>query len=305
MKIKLLGFRLELNPALSFAELTTKLTSQSGKPTQHAGSTWILKVKDQGKYVVGSLVAIKGQRKFPQIDINSLKLSVQELEKGKNLASFNFFVISKRNQNGLYSHYFGSTSVSALASLLNSIGKAITEPRKTAELKAVAETGPIGKAKKNAIRERYKDAVTCSYLVSKPQLENVLANWQRLKTLEYTVTHLEPGTRPYAGLQPFVRAETTRLALDKESAFDVVRKAVLRYVKDLNYDRGRVEGVDDAGVERIINLLNTPDWFGELDYSGILSEPSLFADDLNQCCLIQHLIHEAEENPAHFDIDVR
>lgn len=305
MKIKLLGFRLELNPALSFVELTTKLTSQSGEPTQHAGSTWILKIKDQGKYVVGSLVAIKGQRKFPQIDINSLKLSVQELEKGKNLASFNFFVISKRNQNGLYSHYFGSTSVSALASLLNSIGKTITGPRKTAELKAVAEAGPIGKAKRNAIRERYKDAVKCSYLVSKPQLENVLANWQRLKTLEYTFTHLEPGTRPYAGLQPFVRAETTRLALDKESAFDAVRKAVLRYVKDLDYARARVEGVDDAGVERIINLLNTPDWFGELDYSRILSDPSLFADDLSQCCLIQHLIQEAEENPAHFDIDVR
>lgn len=305
MKIRLVGFRLELNPELPFAELSAKLTSMSGERMNHGGSTWVLKVKEHGKYLIGSLIAIKGQRKFPQIDVRSLKLSVQELEKGKQLASFNFFVISKRNLNGLYSQYFGSVTVPVFANFLNSLGKTIIGPRKTAELKAVKERGLLAKARKNTIREKYKDPVRCSFLVAKQRLEEILTNWERLKSLEYTVTHLEAGAQEFGGLKPFVRAKTTRLALDKGSVIDAVKRALLHYVRDLNYDRARVEGVDESGVERTINLLNTPDWFGEHDYGEILTDPTLFGEDVSQCCLIKLLIQEADEHPEHFDIDVQ
>lgn len=305
MKIRILGFRLELNPELTLAELVAQMAHRSGKPVPHAGYSRILTITETDKYILGSFWTMKGVSKFTEIDMTSLKMAVKELDKGKSLAVFNFFVISTKNLNGLYSYYHHSTSIPIFGSFLDSLGGVVTGPKMNAELKAVGETGLLRKHRKNAIREKYEYAVRCHYLVSRKKLAELIEKWERFKSFEYTVTHLEPGAQGYAGLKPFVRAKTTKLAFERASVGAHVKDEILKFVKDLDYTKARIEGVDDSGADRTIDLLETPDWFGEEDYEKFLGDPTLFAENLNGSCMIKHILKEIEDHPEYFDIGVQ
>src|SRR5689334_658234 len=101
MKIRLVGFRLKLKSVLTLDELMGALARQAGQRITHQKLGRIVAVKDLGPYYVGSLLTIKGGTKLTQIDVESLKMSVHELEQGQSLAVFNFFLLAKRNLHGL------------------------------------------------------------------------------------------------------------------------------------------------------------------------------------------------------------
>lgn len=305
MKIRIQGFRLELNPGLSLDDLVAQMLHRAGQALSHAGYSRILTVTETDKHALGAFWTMKGVSKFTEIDINSLKMAVKELDKGKSLAVFNFFVLSKKNLNGLYSYYHHSTSIPIFGAFLNSLGELVTGPKMNDELKAVADTGLLRKQKKNTIRKKYEYAVRCHYLVSKKNLAELIERWERFKSFEYTVAHLEPGVQEYGGLKQFVRAKTTKLAFERDSVAAYVKDALLSYVKEIDYAKARIEGVDATGADRTIDLLETPDWFGEEDYEKFLGDPTLFAENLAGSCMIKHILEEIEDHPESFDVDVQ
>lgn len=304
MKIRLPGFTLALNPAYSLNKFTTDLLEQSGNVIKHAGLGRIMTVKEHGKYIVGSFVTIKDQSQIPEIDLESGKVSIRHLEAGRNLAGFNFFVIAKKNLHGLYSQCSGSAALRIFGDFLSRLGKPSIREKRQEALKE-AGTGPTATAKRNDIREEYRDAVTWTYLVSKQSIAEIIAAWERLRALQFKVTHLEPGKQEFGTLQPYVKAKTTRLAFDQDSAVDRIKKQVLKFLKDAEYEDATLEGVDESGEDRRIDIAETRDWFGEHDYGKIVSDNSLFADDVLQSCLIKLMIQEANDRPDTFDSDVK
>jgi hypothetical protein len=305
MKIRLAGLSLELNPALSLAEFIAELSGKSGAAFHWAGSNRILTAMEHSGYIIGSFVTIKDQSTFTQIDLESGKVSVAQLEKGKNLAGFNFFVISKKNLNGLYSHNPGSSPMWIFGNMLDSVGRSMIAPKRREALRELKDSGKHTEAKEATIRTQFAYGVKWTYLVSKENLPDIVKDWEKLRALQFTVKHLEPGEQDYGGLKPYVRARTTRLAFESQSTVASIRKLVLRYLKTLDYDDAKIEGIDEAGNPRRIDVVETRDWFGDFDYEAVLKDPNLFSDDVRKSHLIQAMLQEAKVRPQIFNIDVK
>jgi hypothetical protein len=305
MKIRIQGFRLVLNPELSLDELIAEMVHRNEKSLRHEGLSRVLTVEETNEHILGAFWTIKGVAKFAEIELASLKRSLKELEPGKSKLEFNFFVLSKKNLNGLYSYHYSSASIPTFGRLLNSLGDVVTNPKKTAELNAVGESGRLRTQKRNAIRNKYENSVECHFLVSRKNLAEVLERWARFKSLQYTVSHIEDSSQDYSGLKPYVRAEITKLAFERNSVAAQLKDAILTFVTERDYTKARIEGVDDGGCDRTIDVEDIPDWFGEVDYGEYLSNPTLLSDDLSKSCMIQYILEAMAERPEYFNVEVR
>jgi hypothetical protein len=303
MNIRLQGFRLRLIPELPLRDLVARLSSLAEKPVMYGGHNRVVAVQDGAKYLVGSVWTFRGQKKITQIHMRSLKKSIRELEKDHSVAAFTFFIISKRNLNGLFSYYHGSFSLSSFGEFLALQARQAAKSKRDQELRAL----PPGQQKiqRKRIREKYADPLEWSHLISGKKLSEIIASWKRLKNLQYRITHLEASGRDLGGLQAHVKARTTKLTFDPLSPVKEVIVAVLNHVRGIDYKSASLEGIDETGSSRIVNLLNTPDWFGELQESAILNDSTLFSDNLLDICVVKKLLEVAEKHPEYFNIDVK
>jgi hypothetical protein len=207
--------------------------------------------------------------------------------------------------NGLYSHYHESANVSVLCELLKRIGKEVLDPKRVAALKGADLAGQAPRKRKTAIRKQFKDSLEWDFLVAKESLPQILEKWERIKATQYSITHLETAEDDFGGLKPFVRAKTTKLSFDKDSSVDAVIKGLTRFFRTLSFKKATVEGVDEGGSDRKIDVTETPDWFGEVDYNVILGDSTLFDDSLHNSCMIKYLIECAKERRDYFGLEVK
>lgn len=142
MQAHLMGFLWETGAGITLEDFFKHLAKLKDVETAYANYNRLLYVGERGNYYLGLFITIKDQRRSPEIKNESgvYKINVRSLEEGTNLVDFNFFVINKTTQRGLYQHYHHSCSLNQFGIFCQRQYEDLKQARIDAELKDVAAT---------------------------------------------------------------------------------------------------------------------------------------------------------------------
>lgn len=307
MLVRLVGFTFKVDGkgGLSFSAFAKALAGVKPEVVAESHDRRLLFINDQHHvdYYVGLVVTIKDHRTFCELVTTdgSLLVKVNELDRDSSLMDFNFFVLNKLTGAGLYQHYHQSCSVTAFGAIA---ARRFSEYRE-AELKsAIASAGgdSISKAAQLKIRSQHINHLRTEIIVRQEALSAMIAEMKRVKAFEYCLSTPVVEEDAFAPLKSFVKRKSERIIFSMGTPVQTVANALNSFVASTSLAKGRVEGVDEEGIPRILNIVDNPDTFGEYDYDDLA--PKLNELDLtqfHQSWVITELIEKCKGNKAIFE----
>lgn len=259
------------------------------------------------KYHVGLLVTVKDQKTFCELVKKEGKLvvKVNELDDGANLMDFNFFVLNKKTGFGMYQHYHQSCSLNGFGYINSRRFSDYRDAEVRAEIEAIPEH-ELTAAKERSIKRKHKGFLGWEILVRKEKLKDLIEELQRVKAFEYsfaTLTVQEPEFQP---LKNHVRKEVTTLSFNSMSPVKALAKAITDIVGQNDIENGKVFGIDEDGISRVLRITDNPDNFGEYEYDDVA--PKINALDINEfekSWVIQELLAKCKEYRHIFEVPVQ
>lgn len=271
--------------------------------------------KLQGDYIRGLLITVRGGRRFTELvsdDEGGLTVDFRDLDRGRQLMDFNFFVANCRSGFGLYQHYHQSVSLGSFGNILNSRFRRMAAEhanKKCAELVAREGARKRGiKKRQSEIRRRYDGGLLTAPYVREEEFEQLVGEFAsifELKVSLATITTIEPWLKPYADES---QAEVRIFRFDRSRSAEALYGALgaLSQHRD-KIERAVVTGEDAEGRGMRLSLDygdNLAVAF-QLDYdelAGTMRFPvSEFADNP----FVHRLEQHARQNTAVFEREVK
>lgn len=310
MLVRLVGFQLKVEgkgnlTLTSFANSLAELNP--GTPGESSSRRLLfLNEKNHHEYCAGLVVTVKDHRTYCELvsSHESLLVKVNELDHGSNLMDFNFFVFNKMTGAGLYQHYHQSCSANAFGDLAK---KKFFDYKKIScqsALNAVANSTTEAENKK--INGQFANKLNFSILVRKEALKALIIEMKRVKAFEYALVTPEVPQDEFSPLKPFIKMKSERLTFAVKTPMRSVADAIDTFVSGNSLQRGCIEAVDEAGIDRVIKIMNNPDSFGEYDFDDLVPKLNeLNLTSFEQSWVITELISKCKENVAAFEYEVK
>lgn len=273
MQVRLLGFRLEVtSKALdlsSFAAAVSAVATNQ-KSAQDSQRLLFLNSNSHTEYHVGLVVTVKDQKTFCRLvaDNGNLLVKVDELELDTKLMEFNFFVVNKATGTGLYQYYHQSCSLSSFGYLVANRFREYKESVIQAEIDKVPEA-ERSEARIAKVRKQFNGQLNWEILVRAEKLEELIAELKRVKSFEWTVATPTVEQEDFKPLAPYIRNQRSKLSFEVGAPVSTLAAAISAAATRMNLLKGRIEGEDADGLDRVLRLLDNPENFGEYDYDDL------------------------------------
>ncbi|WP_300272353.1 hypothetical protein [Halomonas sp.] len=169
----------------------------------------------------------------------------------------------------------------------------------------IADGKTAEKAEKEA-KKQFKGYFKWQILVRKDKLASVLNELERIKALEVDLSYLEPDSKEFGQLSGFVRKQRRKFSFGKKVSPSSLIDPIVSAVNKSNTDSGRVFGVDEDGLDRIIKIQNNPDNFGEYDYDEVAAHiNNLDVSDFKNSWIIKSLRDVCESHNSIFKAKIK
>lgn len=276
MQVRLLGFRFDVDSKnLSLDSFAAAVSAQptDQKAAHDSQRLLFMNNKCNPDYHVGMIVTVKDQKTFCRLvsGNGSLLVKVDELELDTKLMEFNFFVINKATGTGLYQYYHQSCSLTSFGYLVAKRFREYKESLIQAEIDKIPQEdrseGGIDK-----IRKHFKGHLKWEMLVRAEKLEELIAELARVKSFEWTVATPTVEQDDFKPLAPYIRNQKSKLAFEVGAPVNALAKAISAVVAALGVVKGRIEGQDADGLDRVLRILDNPENYGEYDYDDLASK---------------------------------
>ncbi|KAB7619471.1 hypothetical protein [Alkalilimnicola sp. S0819] len=309
MLVRFLGFHVETPASLPLSELMESLAKEakSYNGVDEPGRFLFVDADTDPNYYLGLIVTVKNQRTFCELRDSGkgFKVIVNKLDKNSNIMEFNFFVLNKRSHVGLYQHYHQSCSLGQGMRLLKKSFYQLKGDKRQALREKLKSEGKTEDDAQELSFKKYKGYFKWEILVMKDNLEKVLAELKRIKFLEVELAYLEPEVSEFGQLSEFVRKQRRKLSFI-DSPVSALASAIVNSLSDADVEGGRVAGIDDEGLDRVIKIQNNPDNFGEMDYDSVAAHlHDLNVVDFTKSWVIAELKRRCEDRPEVFKATIK
>lgn len=274
MQANLMGFIWSLGTGITLEEFFNHLATLNGKPEKFGEYDRLLSVGTRGDYYVGLFLKIKDQRRSPEITNAGGKftISVRSLAEGTNLVDFNFFIINKKTQRGMYQYYHQSCSLNQFCIFCAQQYEGLKESKIEAALAGVGGDA-ASTADKKRIKKAYKGSLSYENMVRSETLQALLDELEQIKYFDFTLAAIDDNDALLTPLRPYAKKQR-RIVRFKATQVGVVN-AIVNIVKAKGIRVGRVGGVDAEKREHVYRLIENPDKFAEFEYDEIADETIL------------------------------
>lgn len=275
MEVKYLGFSLDTTlKSISVKDALDKFCLQSGNPsTLKSIERRIYLNNDDDKYYRGLAITVKDQKKFCKLESSGggFHIEVENLQGNNKLMEFNFFVINKENNIGLYQHYHQSCALMVFGEYLKSFYRSLKESIISSEVEAEKSksSNPLSQSAERAIRQKYKTKLDFNPLYRQEDIEKILKSFQKIKAFEYEYATLTPEVLDATPLSGYVTRKKEKITFSTSHSSDSLAGAIYGAVKDFSPRRGKVFVEDAEGIDSAIQIFNSPDFFGHEDYDSV------------------------------------
>jgi len=302
MKVRLVGFTFEIenrSRQLSMEAFARHVGTAAAAMEAEGGDRRLLfmNADHDADYFVGLVVTVKDHRAFCQLvnEQDGMKLKVSDVADGSHLMDFNFFVLNKKTLNGLYQHYHQSCSPGAFAQLCAVRFREYRVALADEAVRALPE--PVTAAAEARARSPFAGLLHSAVIVRKDALEKMIRELKRVKSFQYSLAVPAVVEEDFKPLTPWIKKETHKISFETKSPVDGIATAVANAVARLGISRGRVEGEDQDGIERVLRIVDNPDTFGEYEYDDVAARINdLNLSQFHESWAIQELLKKAHEN---------
>lgn len=296
MDIKLLGVEFEFGKGITISDLFDKIAANNGNPITLQNYGRFLYIDDLGDYYAGLLITTKNQKKFLEFknDAKNSRIETKDVTQGSQLADFNYFLINKKTNRGIYQYYHNSCSLNTFGTLC----KYYYDTHKEAEIAKAVKIEKDVKLPK--IRSRYAGSLKWNILVKPENFKDLIS---RLSTISYVtveVTTLAYKNTIFTPMANKAKRISQKFTFPKDSAAAMLVDEISDFAEHPDVASARVEGTDKAGHEQVIKLENTPDSFGSFDYDRIAATMNLSPKDFARSPFMQEIIKAINQRPKLF-----
>ncbi len=310
MLVRFLGFSVKSPPSIPLNKVMEDLEQKSNNYEQfdEAGRFLFVDTHSDDNYYLGLIVTVKNQRTFCELRETgtSFKVRVNQLDANSNIMEFNFFVINKDSGVGLYQHYHQSCSIGQGINLIKKHFAKLKDLKRKVKKEELIASGTLPNKAEKKVKKIFKGFFKWEILVRKDKLAEVLSELERIKALEIDLAYLEPDSKEFGQLSGFVRKQRRKFSFIKKANPYNLIQPIVSAVNKSDTKSGRVFGIDDQGVDRIIKIQNNPDNFGEFDYDEVATHiNNLDVSDFKESWIIHKLKEACENNSSTFKAKIK
>lgn len=275
MLVRFVGF--DLTPADSYPldDFMRDLAARPISWSEDNGPGRFLFIDDQtdDNYYLGLVVTVKDQRRFCQLQENgtdALEIVVNEPDQTKRLMEFNFFVVNRVTNIGLYQHYHQSCSLREGMKVLGQLYRTYLQGYRDVYVTKLVDEGASQHRAESVARNHYKGSLKYTQLISPADLETMLDELSNISSLELEYSTLRVDQTAYTQLSDFAKKETHKVVFNRQIGTGKrLVDAIMSSINSTKPDSGRVTGTDESGWERIIRIDSNPYTFGEFDFDEV------------------------------------
>lgn len=296
MKIRLLGTELKLGKGIMLADLFNHISAHGGSPKQLGGYNRYMYIDKLEGYHVGLLITTKDHKRFIEFfsDPANVKLEARDVSKGAHLADFNFFAIDEKTGKGVYQYYHNSCSLNMFGMLC----RHHYEQLKGARLQAAKMNKKLTHAQEKSVNSQYAGSLQWEMVVRKEKFDQLIKELKSINTVTLAVSTLAYEKTEFTPMSHLANKMTQRYTFTKGTKIRSVVNGLLKVVSKADIENAKVEGIDEDGLERIIKLSNTPDFFGEYDFDKVAEAMTIAPAQFVDSPFLKTLIKVAKEAKA-------
>ncbi len=312
MFVRFLGFTLSALPIYSLDLFMRELADRPIAWSENNGPGRFLFVdtKFDEQYYLGLIVTVKDQRRFCQLregGTDRLQIMVNEPDQTSRLMEFNFFVINRISQVGLYQHYYQSCSLREGMKELGNLYRDLLLGHREVYVKELLDQGASKIRANELARQHFHGALRYTQLVSPADFQEMLNELSSITALELEYTSLRVEQPTYAQLSQYVKRESHKIVFNRQfTAGSGLIRAIMSLVETDKPDSGKVTGSDESGIERVIRIDNNPYTFGEFDFDEIVEKiHQLNIKEFHQSWVISKLLSTCREQSELFETEAQ
>lgn len=276
MKVKYVGFKLfSKSERFDTAAFLNHLHDISGYRFEGVASDRYF-FFDNGHrhgYLLGLVVTLKDQKRFCRAEMEGgdFRLKTEELLHDDKLVDFNFFVLRKDTNKGVFQYYHNSCSPNVFGDVCKKIfyskRKSLIRER-FEELSPGVDFSPEDPNFKKA-KKHYSGRPHFAILVDNRNIDDIIRAFAEVKDLEVTFE------APNAPTQAAVAANGLADTISLKYKFELTRQVqdIADFARNMidrrGFKRGRAKTVNEYNEERIIDLVRCPHDFGQEEFDDL------------------------------------
>ncbi|GKS96709.1 hypothetical protein [Acidovorax sp. SUPP2825] len=311
MRVKFMGFRFVLKPQgpLSLETFAQALSARGYDPSAPADGQRLFFLNDSADtdYHVGVVITVKDHKTYCELvrAPTNILVRVAQVRRDASLMDFNFFVLHKRTGAGMYQYYHHSCSVSTFCHLAGTHFKQYKELA-IAEKIAAAGGSELTEARRVKIRREHNARFSWEVLVRQEALQSMIEELEKVKSFEYVVATPEVPQAQFKAHTAYIKNRASKITFVAGTPGKMLAAAIQACVRAERPQRGRIEGVDAHGVEKVISILDNPENFGEYDYDQLASRlDQLDVTRFSTAWVVEELLRQCREHRHIFEMPMR
>lgn len=262
------------------------------------------------KYYLGMIITVRNQKKYCKAKMKNkdFTFNVVDLKGGDKILEFNYFIIDKTSNLGLYQYYHQSCSTRQFGQIIKKFAQHYS--RSQSEVAIEMEGNKLERElsghRKTQIRAPYRVEMNFSILAREETLKDILAGYEKIKSFEYEFATLTPKIMAATPLSKYVERKKETLVFTTPRNVGDLSKGICDVLRNFKLKTGRVKVEDEDGNEFPLNIFDIPDFFACYDYDDLAdSLMNVKASEFYYSDLVNYLIEafESEDNEHIFQVE--
>ena len=169
-------------------------------------------------------------------------------------------------------YHRGSCSLNNLFSSWQSFSSQLIRKKMTEELKKLPQ--PRDEIKVKAIQDKYEGRLSFSVIIDKAGLQTLLQSFNEIKSASFRFDSIDFKDSDMIGVEQFTRNTEVTFNIsdnDKSKVQQIGDNLGKVFNNIAGISRGVIHAIDHGKNERVIDLINSPCFFGEYDFDTIAS----------------------------------
>jgi hypothetical protein len=294
MKIKLLGINLESGSGFTLANLFNYI-GQHNDPVDIGGYGRFLYIDERDGFHVGLLITTKNQKKYLEFkhDKTAAKLEAKDVSEGAKFADFNFFAINKKTGRGIYQYYHHSCSLNMFGVICRSYYERLRQAQISEAMKTCHST-----KEEKAIKKHFAGTLKWEIVVRPEAFDALVRSLKSIKAVTLTLSTLAYEKTVFTPISRVAKRMTQRYTFAPKTPISSLVSGIRDVVSKADVDGAKVEGIGQDGLEQVIKLINTPDFFGSFDFDAVASTMTITPKDFVESAFLTEIIKVAKSAPA-------
>lgn len=225
-----------------------------------------------GDVFIGLVVTINDMKAFTTWEEKGGGLAMNQLEDGKSMADFNYFIVHPEAGRGLYQYYHTSSTLNTFSVSCKKCANEMKEEAIKKDIEKYKFDNGIEDLKEtevNKIRREHALSFKYSQVTRRENFQAFVKTMTDIKSFSFEVTTSDTMDSKRVALSKYAKRISHKMTFEETGGkMASIRNAVNKLIPDLS--AAKVIGNDPDNIERVFKLDKNYEVFEEYDFNDVV-----------------------------------